>query len=253
MAPQNARDIVAMGDAAVPALIDVLLTDILAAEDAPGQGYAPIHAARLLAELRAEAAVAPMLQLLRTTHWNDLLRNEVLLSLPRIGAPVLEPALRAYQGSDDIEFRSCVASVLAETGVRDERVFELLVGRLGVEREAAAMCLTTYGDARAIDHLSRAFDAFRLERRNHLLANQALIEIRAAIEGLRGALTPEQEAKYTVALDVRMRLRELTGSHAEPITRRERPGRNDPCWCGSTKKDKRCHLDDDERDARIEP
>ncbi len=29
----------------------------------------------------------------------------------------------------------------------------------------------------------------------------------------------------------------------------ERPGRNDPCWCGSEKKYKKCHLDADE-DAR---
>ena len=87
---------------------------------------------------------------------------------------------------------------------------------------------------------------------NHLLANQALIELRAAIEGLGGALTPEQEVKYAVALEVRMRLRELTGARAEPISRRERPGRNDPCWCGSSKKYKRCHLDDDDRDARVE-
>jgi hypothetical protein len=29
------------------------------------------------------------------------------------------------------------------------------------------------------------------------------------------------------------------------------PGRNDPCWCGSDKKYKRCHLDDDERIGRF--
>jgi len=27
----------------------------------------------------------------------------------------------------------------------------------------------------------------------------------------------------------------------------KRPGRNDPCWCGSGKKYKRCHLESDER------
>jgi hypothetical protein len=29
-----------------------------------------------------------------------------------------------------------------------------------------------------------------------------------------------------------------------------KPGRNDPCWCGSGKKYKKCHLDQDEREAR---
>ncbi|HEY6005868.1 MAG TPA: SEC-C metal-binding domain-containing protein, partial [Anaeromyxobacter sp.] len=27
---------------------------------------------------------------------------------------------------------------------------------------------------------------------------------------------------------------------------RARPGRNDPCWCGSGQKYKKCHLDSDE-------
>jgi uncharacterized protein YecA (UPF0149 family) len=32
----------------------------------------------------------------------------------------------------------------------------------------------------------------------------------------------------------------------EPVTRVERPGRNDPCWCGSEKKYKKCHFSADE-------
>jgi hypothetical protein len=32
----------------------------------------------------------------------------------------------------------------------------------------------------------------------------------------------------------------------EPVLRRPTPGRNDPCWCGSGKKYKKCHLDSDE-------
>jgi uncharacterized protein YchJ len=30
----------------------------------------------------------------------------------------------------------------------------------------------------------------------------------------------------------------------------KKPGRNDPCWCGSGKKYKKCHLPIDERGAR---
>jgi hypothetical protein len=40
----------------------------------------------------------------------------------------------------------------------------------------------------------------------------------------------------------------------EPIAhRREVPGRNDPCWCGSGKKYKKCHLDADEAAQRKPP
>jgi hypothetical protein len=38
---------------------------------------------------------------------------------------------------------------------------------------------------------------------------------------------------------------ERVGDPAPPLERREGPGRNDPCWCGSGKKYKKCHLDAD--------
>jgi hypothetical protein len=36
----------------------------------------------------------------------------------------------------------------------------------------------------------------------------------------------------------------------DPIQRQALPGRNDPCWCGSGKKYKKCHLDSDEQRER---
>jgi hypothetical protein len=36
-------------------------------------------------------------------------------------------------------------------------------------------------------------------------------------------------------------------SAAEPVRRKPAPGRNDPCWCNSGKKYKKCHLESDER------
>jgi len=38
----------------------------------------------------------------------------------------------------------------------------------------------------------------------------------------------------------------------EPVIRPVRPGRNDPCWCGSGKKYKKCHLETDEQQDRGE-
>jgi len=32
-------------------------------------------------------------------------------------------------------------------------------------------------------------------------------------------------------------------------THRQRPGRNEVCWCGSTRKYKKCHLETDELNA----
>jgi hypothetical protein len=39
----------------------------------------------------------------------------------------------------------------------------------------------------------------------------------------------------------------------EPVRRKATPGRNDPCWCNSGKKYKKCHLDSDERGGRQIP
>lgn len=36
----------------------------------------------------------------------------------------------------------------------------------------------------------------------------------------------------------------------EPVRRVERPGRNEPCWCGSERKYKKCHLLEDEAASR---
>jgi hypothetical protein len=39
----------------------------------------------------------------------------------------------------------------------------------------------------------------------------------------------------------------------QPVLRRPTPGRNDPCWCGSGKKYKKCHLDSDETPQSAAP
>ena len=36
----------------------------------------------------------------------------------------------------------------------------------------------------------------------------------------------------------------------EDTTQREKVGRNDPCWCGSGKKYKKCHLVEDEKQSK---
>jgi len=141
--------------------------------------------------------------------------------------------------------------VIAECGVRDDRIYEMLLKILLSEPDQAAGCLWRYGDRRALAHLAHAFDSFRLERGHSALANQTLIELREAIEQLGGALTPEQEAKYTVAMEPRNRWRAEMDSYVQAADRPARPGRNEACWCGSAKKYKKCHLDEDENEARL--
>ena len=268
------RDILDLDTAAVPALLEILTDEDLALQDAPGQGWAPAHAARLLGELRAVDAIEPMLSRLGQTTWEDVLRDCLLRALPQIGAPVVEPALRAWAESNDEDFKVSVASVLARSGVRDERIFEVLLDELTNEPSHAPGALAEYGDVRALPYLANAFDGYEIVPGDRPFANQDLVELRAAIEELGGLLTPAQEEKYARALEPADRWRErmraaldagkmraaVAGSVASgerlrslaspgsqaPARRRERLGRNDPCWCGSAKKYKKCHLAADE-------
>ena len=44
-------------------------------------------------------------------------------------------------------------------------------------------------------------------------------------------------------------IREMLGLQRQPYVAEKKPGRNDPCWCGSGKKYKHCHLREDEAKA----
>ncbi len=246
------RDIVDLSDAAVSPLLEILEDASLALGNAPGAGWAPVHAARLLGELRAARAVEPMLGVLARTDPLDLLHDQLLNSLPAIGASVVEPALRAYAANDDHDFRVSVASVLARTGVRDDRVFTVLLDTLETKPSHGAGDLAEYGDERAVPHLSSAFDDHGIVESDSPLANQDLVELRAAIEELGGSLTPAQDEKYARALEPAERWRrqmQAALESREAARRRTQPGRNDPCWCGSTKKYKKCHLVADQNHA----
>jgi hypothetical protein len=121
------------------------------------------------------------------------------------------------------------------------------------------MHLASYGDASVLPLLHEAFDRHPIEQ-GGLFVNQALIELEASIEDLGGQLTPAQEDKLARAMDARRRappepqLENEDGDdffdNGLPVRAEKKLGRNEPCWCGSEKKYKKCHLaSDEERSA----
>ncbi|MDP6042434.1 MAG: SEC-C metal-binding domain-containing protein, partial [Candidatus Latescibacteria bacterium] len=117
-----------------------------------------------------------------------------------------------------------------------------------------AMVSGIYGDSKAIPHLQQALDDWELEDvTDSLLANQEVIELCSAIKELGGILTLEEEKKlkdvlalrekYSEQIDLMLRMDgDDYGEEKEPIRNlKPKLGRNDPCWCGSGKKYKKCH------------
>ena len=126
--PSRLRErILTFGSEIVPPLIALLEDEALSMEDAPGEGWAPIHAVELLAELGAAEAAQPMLRLLAATEWDTILHDTLLRMLPKLGPAVLEDALAAHAATEDPERRSDYRSVLSKLGACDERVYEILV------------------------------------------------------------------------------------------------------------------------------
>jgi len=183
---------------AIPVLLDILEDRTLLSSEAPGGGCAPIHAAELLATLGATEAIPAVLALLADPAYRDLYDITVARALWELGPAILEPALHAYAGNQDLRYRLQLAIVITALELRDERIFDLLVEMLAQEPEHGAMCLKRYGDPRAIAHLRRVLDG-------HAAACGALtfdevIALGDAIEQLGGVLTPAQARAYRRAL-----------------------------------------------------
>ena len=264
--PRLHERILTLGPAVIPPLVAMLEDDALSMEEAPGEGWAPIHAADLLGELRKTETVEPMLRRLAETDWDTILHDRLIQALPLLGPSVLEPALAAHAVATDPHLRHIYASITAKLGIHDDRIYQLLVEELVSEMELGAMHLADYGDDRALPLLSAALDQHEAVDNDDLMANHVVVEIEAAIKMLGGQLTPEQQEKVEriYALDQPKReafaalldraagrtalkpspIRGAHALHSEPQTPRaaRKVGRNAPCPCGSGKKYKKCCL-----------
>lgn len=190
-----ARALLARGPDAVQPLLVVLEDRGLAREDAPGDGYAPIHAARLLGDLEAGEAIPPMLRRLADCDPMDLLFGTLEEALQAFGRQALEPALAAHAAAGSVDGRSAMAGVLSAIGARDSRVLAILLATLQEDPVLGAGLLADYGDPAAVPHLGAALDQCEVDPRGGLVANQEIIELEAAIEDLGGTLTDSQRGK----------------------------------------------------------
>lgn len=231
--------ILSMGAAAVPPLITLLEDDDAAAEDAPGEGWPPIHAVDLLADLRAEEAIEPMLRALRGGDMDDILSSRVAVRLPVFGAAALEPVLAELSGIRNTNRAVVLCAILANLGVKDDRVWLALSECFGEEPALSAGFLATYGDDRALPLIEREIFAFDGESPSSL-ARFDLELLVEAYEELAGEMPERLAARVDYLFERQSSAGALTDSPLPAVS--TKVGRNEPCPCGSGKKHKRCCL-----------
>jgi hypothetical protein len=261
--PEAVRQpLVTAGATIVPALI-TLVEDALA-DDQRDLGWASLHAIDLLGALGDARALPVLLRCLDLEDELDLRVEQAEAALRALGARVLEDCVAAYAASPQEAFRGRLAGVMSQWGLHDERIYAALLDTLQRTPELGANYLVDYGDPRALEVLAQTFDALPIREGDNPLANRVFIELRCAIEDLGGHLTAAQQHKFAQADAARRRLvaqlpwdldapggsagRTTTVARAAPGSQRPRTtgkpklGRNAPCWCGSRKKYKKCHL-----------
>jgi hypothetical protein len=239
--PRELRErILALGEAAVPRLVEILEDEALGLEDGPGDGWPPIHAVDLLVDLRAADATARMLRVLATTSWDEIVHDRLMLRLPELGAAVLEPALAELAGTTDSDVHGSFCAVLAKLGVRDERIYAELCALFAEDELAGALCFADYGDQRALPLIQRAIRDFQADYESRV-GTMGLADLVEAHERIGGAFPADLSA-----LVERFHREWPEGLQTELVqptpAASAKVGRNDPCPCGSGRKYKKCCL-----------
>lgn len=85
------EEIIARPEETAPFLIDIVRDESLQFFEAKGEGWAPIHAMRLLGEMRAEQGIEALLGLLGQE--SDYLYEETPIALAMIGPPAVGPLM----------------------------------------------------------------------------------------------------------------------------------------------------------------
>ena len=231
-------EIISLGSEAVPALIELLEDDSASEEDAPGGGWPPIHAVELLAELKAEEAIEPLLDVLARTDFETIIHDKIALRLPAFGGLALESVLDWLEDDPHDDLYSDLCCVVSELGVRDERIFEHLCELIGFEEGMGAICFANYGDEQALPILRTHIEEFEPNWDSEL-GMLDLNELVAAYSAIAGKL-PDDLNDHVSALWAEWDERTGEASTNAPVKSGPKVGRNDPCPCGSGKKYKKC-------------
>jgi hypothetical protein len=224
----------------------------------PNFSQPAVRAVHLAAELRLAGAVPALCRCVAQLSAGATLREAALSALARLGPVAVEGLLAACGACEEPGERGELAEVLAVVPGDDPRIRAALLRHAGDAPGQAAQLLARRGDWRAVPGLLAALDRHLAEPPTEcpLCTSAGLEALAAGVCALGGTISADHATgidAFVDRADVAFATWDEEGEAAEvrkPAVRRKGPGRNEPCWCGSGKKYKRCHLDEDARETR---
>ena len=220
--------------------------------------WAPLHAWRTLAQLRAATAVDAIIDTFYTIDdWDqDWQQNEYPTVMAMIGPPAI-PALRAYlvDEQNGLWSRITAAEALGKIGQqypesRDECA-AILSDQLSQHQRQDpiqnAFLISTLTDLKAIEAIGPMESAFKAGDVD-LSVQGDWEEVQIDLGLLKKRLTPLPEYGWIPDKYIPMAKMVRSGPLGQQLARAsvepdpwKNVGRNDPCPCGSGKKYKKCH------------
>jgi hypothetical protein len=218
--------------------------------------WAPIHAWRALAGLRAEAAVLPLLALCATMAGNDWIDEELPSIFGLIGEPAVAP-LRAWLCDD---LRSEEGRILAADGIREigcrhagsrDACVSILTEALAPGAAAppwvAGTIVSGLIDLKAVEAIEAIREAFARDAVEPFMSGDLEdVEIALGLRAERSTRRPHYARDYHARMagwqDLISAGGDDVGTVLVPVRTAPKIGRNEACPCGSGKKYKKCCL-----------
>jgi hypothetical protein len=232
-----------LGHEHVPALIRMACDMELHTRRSDGpEIWAPVHAWRTLAQLRATEAIEPLLEFSKIDLDDDAVSQEFSTVFGMIGPAAIRP-IAEFLDDRTIEWMpaSIAAGALAKIVERHPECRGDCVGILSRALEHAAdrdptangFTISTLLDLAAVEAIDTIREAFRLDTIDISIAGDLEdVEIELGLRQHRATPAPYYPSAST------KRSREMVDTPAVP----RKVGRNEPCPCGSGKKYKKCCL-----------
>ncbi len=222
-----------------------------------------VTAARTLAELGSAAGLPQLVAALEDDAGEDAW--QIVDAIACLGERAVDALLEALAGVSDRVVQDRLLDALTAIDADDSRICDLLVELVRADPGRAGL-LREYGraDPVVVELLTGLARGRMTALEADLGDDDAFDEAAEVIDALRGLGVEAPEIRQFELLVERRSEARIAAIRASrpaarvmpeprplaPVQAVPRPGRNEPCWCGSSRKYKKCHLDADDEAAR---